>query len=89
MNATSSTVLMQPVELFALRLKFSMKNSNYAGMSCRKFSEVFNKRISHCQITETMLHDWLQARSIPSEEKMIALSKLLGVSSSWLITGSE
>jgi uncharacterized membrane protein YbaN (DUF454 family) len=80
---------MQPAELFALRLKFSMKNSNYAGMSCRKFSEVFNKRISHCQITETMLHDWLQARSMPSEEKMIALSKLLGVSSNWLITGSE
>ena len=40
MNATSSNVLMQPVELFALRLKFSMKNSNYAGMSCRKFEEV-------------------------------------------------
>lgn len=89
MSDHSPNLVMQPPELFALRLKFSMKNSNYAGMSCRKFSEVFNKRISHCQITETMLHDWLQARSIPSEEKMIALSKLLGVSSDWLITGSE
>jgi len=89
MSALSPATLMQPTELFAIRLKFSMKNSNYAGMSCRKFSEVFNKRISHCQITETMLHDWLQARSVPSEEKMIALSKLLGVSSNWLITGSE
>ena len=89
MSDHSATLLMQPPELFALRLKFSMKNSNYAGMSCRKFSEVFNKRITHCQITDTMLHDWLQARSIPSEEKMVALSKLLGVSSDWLITGSE
>ena len=89
MSANSVAILIQPPELFALRLKFSMKNSNYAGMSCRKFSEVFNKRISHCQITETMLHDWLQARSVPSEEKMIALSNLLGVSSNWLITGSE
>ena len=89
MSDHSANLLMQPPELFALWLKFSMKNSNYAGMSCRKFSEVFNKRISYCQITETMLHDWLQARSIPSEEKMIALSKLLGVSSDWLITGSE
>jgi transcriptional regulator with XRE-family HTH domain len=87
MNAHNDTTLTP--ELFALRLKFSLKNSNYADMSCRKFSEVFNKRVNQCQITETMLNDWLQARSIPSEEKMIALSKLLGVSSDWLITGSE
>lgn len=87
MNAYNDTTLAP--ELFALRLRFSLKNSNYADMSCRKFSEVFNKRVVQCQITETMLHDWLQARSIPSEEKMIALSKLLGVSSDWLITGSE
>jgi hypothetical protein len=87
MNAYNDTTLAP--ELFALRLRFSLKNSNYADMSCRKFSEVFNKRVAQCQITETMLHDWLQARSIPSEEKMIALSKLLGVSSDWLITGSE
>jgi hypothetical protein len=50
---------------------------------------VFNKRVDHCQITETMLHDWLLARSVPSEEKIIALAKLLEVSSGWLITGSE
>jgi hypothetical protein len=87
MNAHNDTTLTP--ELFSLRLKFSLKNSNYAEMSCRKFSEVFNKRVSQCQITETMLHDWLQAKSIPSEEKVIALSKLLGVSSDWLITGSE
>jgi transcriptional regulator with XRE-family HTH domain len=87
MNSYKDTTLTP--ELFALRLKFSLKSSNYADMSCRKFSEVFNKRVSQCQITETMLHDWLQARSIPSEEKMIALSKLLGVSSDWLISGSE
>jgi hypothetical protein len=89
MSTDSVTLLKQPPELFALRLKFALKNSYYAGLSCRKFAEVFNKRIDHCQITETMLHDWLQARSTPSEEKMIALSTLLGVSSEWLITGSE
>lgn len=89
MSDQEATLVKQPPELFALRLKFALKNSHYADLSCRKFSEVFNKRVDHCQITETMLHDWLQARSVPSEEKMIALSKLLGVSSNWLITGSE
>lgn len=89
MSAQTASMVKQPPELFALRLKFAIKNSNYAELSCRKFSEVFNKRVDDCQITETMLHDWLQARSVPSEEKTIALSKLLGVSSSWLLTGSE
>lgn len=89
MSTDGITLLSQPSELFALRLKFALKSSHYAGLSCRKFSEIFNKRIDHCQITETMLNDWLQAKSIPSEEKMIALSSLLGVSSEWLITGSE
>ena len=89
MSTEGVTIVKQPSELFALRLKFALKNSHYSGLSCRKFTEVFNKRIDHCQITETMMHDWLQARSIPSEEKMIALSTLLGVSSTWLMTGSE
>ena len=89
MSDQTASMVKQPPELFALRLKFAIKNSNYAELSCRKFSEVFNKRVDDCQITETMLHDWLQARSVPSEEKTIALSKLLGVSSSWLLTGSE
>jgi hypothetical protein len=89
MSDQEALLLKQPPELFALRLKFALKNSHYAELSCRKFSEVFNKRVDHCQITETMLHDWLLARSLPSEEKIIALAKLLEVSSSWLITGSE
>ena len=89
MSDHAAAMTKQPPELFALRLKFALKNSNYAELSCRKFSEFFNKRVDNCQITETMLHDWLQARSVPSEEKTIALSKLLVVSSNWLMTGSE
>ncbi|OOF49749.1 transcriptional regulator [Rodentibacter trehalosifermentans] len=72
---------------FSLRLKQSLEDAGFAGLSLSSIATKFNLRHPNKPITPQTVHNWLIGVSIPTDDKIDTLAKLLHTSPEWLRYG--
>lgn len=74
---------------FGERLRSALKGAGLRRMSPTWLATQFNLHYAGKPVTPQAVRKWLASQSIPSQEKIIALSRWLGVSSEWLRFGAR
>ncbi|GAA4031846.1 hypothetical protein GCM10022212_33290 [Actimicrobium antarcticum] len=72
---------------FSARLQLALRNANHAANHPTYLSREFNFRFSGSPITVHAARKWLVGESIPTQDKLRALSNWLGVTAEWLRFG--
>lgn len=72
---------------FSKRLKQALENTGFAELSLSSIATKFNLRHPNRPITPQTVHNWLIGSSIPTDDKIDTLSKLLNTSPEWLRYG--
>ena len=73
---------------FSERLQEALQNADYSADSPTLLAREFNLRFSGDPVTVHAARKWLQAESIPTQEKLRALASWLNVPAEWLRYGS-
>lgn len=73
---------------FSERLQEALQNADYSAESPTLLAREFNLRFSGHPVTVHAARKWLQAESIPTQEKLRALASWLNVPAEWLRYGS-
>jgi transcriptional regulator with XRE-family HTH domain len=73
---------------FSERLQQALQNAEYSADSPTQLAREFNLRFSGNPVTVHAARKWLQAESIPTQEKLRALASWLNVPAEWLRFGS-
>ncbi len=73
---------------FSERLQQALENADYSADSPTQLAREFNLRFSGHPVTVHAARKWLQAESIPTQEKLRALASWLNVTAEWLRFGS-
>lgn len=73
---------------FSERLQEALQNADYSADSPTQLAREFNLRFSGDPVTVHAARKWLQAESIPTQEKLRALASWLNVPAEWLRYGS-
>lgn len=74
---------------FSERLQQALENAEYSAESPTQLAREFNLRFSGHPVTVHAARKWLQAESIPTQEKLRALASWLNVTAEWLRFGSD
>ena len=73
---------------FSERLQKALQDAEYSADSPTQLAREFNLRFSGNPVTVHAARKWLQAESIPTQEKLRALATWLNVPAEWLRFGS-
>lgn len=73
---------------FSERLQQALQSAEYSADSPTQLAREFNLRFSGHPVTVHAARKWLQAESIPTQEKLRALATWLDVPAEWLRFGS-
>lgn len=73
---------------FSERLQQALQNADHSADSPTQLAREFNLRFSGHPVTVHAARKWLQAESIPTQEKLRALASWLNVTAEWLRFGS-
>jgi len=74
---------------FSERLKSALSHANYSSYSPTNFAREFNLRYEGKPVTIHAARKWLLGEAIPTQEKLLALSRWLCVSAEWLRFGYD
>jgi hypothetical protein len=74
-------------EEFSQRLKQALRNAEFDEDSPTQLQRQFNAQWNGDRITVHAVRKWLVGEAIPTQEKLRALAKMLGVSAEWLRFG--
>ena len=72
---------------FSSRLQLALRNANHPSSHPTHLAREFNFRFSGSPITVHAARKWLVGESIPTQDKLRALSTWLGVTAEWLRFG--
>ena len=72
---------------FSSRLQLALRNANHPASHPTHLAREFNFRFSGSPITVHAARKWLVGESIPTQDKLRALSTWLGVTAEWLRFG--
>lgn len=72
---------------FSKRLKQAIENAGLGELSLSSIATKFNLRHPNRSITPQTVHNWLIGASIPTDDKIETLAKLLNTSPEWLRYG--
>lgn len=72
---------------FSTRLQQALRNANHPASHPTYLSREFNFRFSGSPVTVHAARKWLVGESIPTQDKLRALSNWLGVTAEWLRFG--
>jgi transcriptional regulator with XRE-family HTH domain len=76
-------------EGFSERLQQALRNADYSPDSPTQLAREFNIRFEGRPITVHAARKWLVGEAIPTQEKLRALAKWLGVPAEWLRFGGS
>lgn len=74
---------------FSKRLAQELKRVGQPISSPTQIAREFNQHFSGQAVTPQTVRKWLLAETMPTQPKLLALAKWLGVSAQWLRYGSE
>jgi transcriptional regulator with XRE-family HTH domain len=74
-------------ELFSQRLRKILERAQYAPDSPTQLAREFNVRYDGKPVTVHAARKWLMGEAIPTQDKVRALSRWLGVTAEWLRFG--
>ncbi|MFC0820694.1 XRE family transcriptional regulator [Moraxella marmotae] len=76
-------------QLFSERLNLAIKMAYPKGLKTSQIATQFNLQHPNDPVTQQAVHKWLTGLAIPSEDKILTLSKWLGTKPEWLIFGER
>lgn len=77
----------QEYEEFSKRLKNAMSKAGFGVHGATQLAQAFNRAHAGRKITHQGAQKWLDSQSIPTQDKLLTLARLLGVSPAWLRFG--
>ena len=75
-------------QAFAERLQRSLRDSGRS-TSPNALAQEFNVRFGGARVHASSCRKWLQGEAIPTQEKLVVLSHMLGVTADWLRYGES
>lgn len=78
-----------PNTTFSDRLKSALTGAKIRPANATKIATEFNLRYHGRSVSAQAVRKWLEGKSLPAPDKIVALANWLGVTPAWLFFGDE